>query len=66
MAATALAGLIFALGPGHNIPFIGSTPGVPLELAIMGIVILVSSFVLVGSQYLLKNWQRLSKAEALK
>jgi len=26
--ATALAGLVFALGPGHNIPFLGSTPAV--------------------------------------
>ena len=25
--ATAVAGLVFALGPGHNIPFLGGTPG---------------------------------------
>ena len=55
--ATALAGLIFALGPGHNIPFIGSTPGVPKEVAIMAAVILVSSIVLVNSHRLLTNSQ---------
>jgi hypothetical protein len=44
--ATALAGLIFALGPGHNIPFIGGTSGVWFEMAIMGAVIAVSAVVL--------------------
>jgi len=46
--ATALAGFIFALGPGHNIPFIGGTPGVGKELAIMFAIISVSSLVLVA------------------
>jgi hypothetical protein len=45
--ATALAGFIFALGPGHNIPFIGGTPGVGKELAILLAIISVSSLVLV-------------------
>jgi MFS family permease len=45
--ATALAGFIFALGPGHNIPFIGGTSGVGKELAIMLVIISVSSLVLV-------------------
>ncbi|UCH60817.1 MAG: hypothetical protein JSV61_04875 [Anaerolineales bacterium] len=45
--ATALAGFVFALGPGHNIPFIGGTPGVMKELLIMSAVILVSALVLV-------------------
>lgn len=55
--ATALAGLVFALGPGHNIPFIGGTMGVGKEIAIMGIVIVISSLVLVeGHFYLGKNW----------
>jgi hypothetical protein len=45
--ATAAAGFIFALGPGHNIPLIGGTPGVGKELAIMSAVILVSAVVLV-------------------
>jgi hypothetical protein len=45
--ATALAGFVFALGPGHNIPFIGGTPGVGKELAIMTAVTLVAALVLV-------------------
>jgi hypothetical protein len=43
----ALAGLMFALGPGHNIPFIGGTGGVYKEWAIMGSIIIPSAFVLV-------------------
>jgi hypothetical protein len=46
-SATALAGFIFALGPGHNIPFIGGTPGVGKELAIMLAIISISSLALV-------------------
>jgi xanthosine utilization system XapX-like protein len=45
--ATAVAGFVFALGPGHNIPFIGGTPGVAKELAIMAAVTLVAALVLV-------------------
>ena len=45
--ATAVAGCVFALGPGHNIPFLGGTPGVGKELAIMTAVTLVSALVLV-------------------
>lgn len=48
--ATAAAGFIFALGPGHNIPLIGGTPGVGKELAIMLAIIVVSALVLVESQ----------------
>lgn len=47
--ATALAGFIFALGPGHNIPLIGGS-GVQYlgkELAIMMAIIVVSALVLV-------------------
>lgn len=51
--ATALSGFVFALGPGHNIPFIGGTTGVAKELAIMGAVVLVSSLVLVEGHALL-------------
>lgn len=46
-AATALAGFIFALGPGHNIPFIGGTSGVGKEIVIMLSIITVASLVLV-------------------
>lgn len=48
--ATAVAGFIFALGPGHNIPLIGGTPGVPKEVAIMMAVIVVAALVLVEGQ----------------
>lgn len=45
--ATALAGFVFALGPGHNIPFIGGTSGVGMQAAIMVAIISVSALVLV-------------------
>jgi len=45
--AMATAGLVFALGPGHNIPFLGNTPGVGKELALLGAIALTSSVVLV-------------------
>ncbi|HEX6305081.1 MAG TPA: hypothetical protein VFZ76_12885 [Anaerolineales bacterium] len=51
--ATALAGFAFALGPGHNIPLIGGTPGVGKEVLIMMAIILVSAQVLVETHYLL-------------
>ena len=44
---TSLAGLIFALGLGHNIPFLGNTPAAGKGLAILLAIILVSAFVLV-------------------
>ncbi len=45
--ATAVAGFVFALGPGHNIPFIGGTSGLGKELTLMAAVIVVSALVLV-------------------
>lgn len=48
--ATAVAAFIFALGPGHNIPLIGGTPGVGKELVIMTAIIVVSALVLVEGQ----------------
>jgi hypothetical protein len=53
--ATAVAGLIFALGPGHNIPLIGGTGGTGKELAIMAAVILVSAVVLVSGEARLRK-----------
>jgi hypothetical protein len=50
--ATAVAGFVFALGPGHNIPFIGGTPGVGKEMVIMAAIIFVSAVVLVETQAL--------------
>jgi hypothetical protein len=45
--AMAVAGFVFALGPGHNIPLLGGTPGVGKEFALMTAVTLVSALVLV-------------------
>jgi hypothetical protein len=47
--ATAVAGFIFALGPGHNIPFLGNTPGTLKGIVILLAVILPAAFILVGS-----------------
>jgi hypothetical protein len=49
----AVAGFVFALGPGHNIPFGGGTPAVGLEITIMAIVVVVSSVILVEGRALL-------------
>lgn len=51
--STALAGFVFALGPGHNIPLIGSTAGVGKEVLIMLAIISVSALVLVESHHFL-------------
>jgi hypothetical protein len=53
--ATATAGFIFALGPGHNIPFIGGTSGVAKELAILAAIVVVSALVLVESHAWLRR-----------
>jgi hypothetical protein len=47
--ATALAGFVFALGPGHNIPFIGGTHGVAKQLAMMAIIVGTAALALVES-----------------
>jgi hypothetical protein len=44
---TGLAGLALAIGPGHNIPFLGGTVAAGKEMAILGIVVLVSALILV-------------------
>ena len=48
--ATALAGFIFALGPGHNIPFLGNTPGTLKGVAILFAIVMVSAMVLVETR----------------
>ncbi|HLB46280.1 MAG TPA: hypothetical protein VJL59_04555 [Anaerolineales bacterium] len=48
--ATALAGFVFALGPGHNIPLLGNTPAVGKGVVLLIIIIFVSAIVLVESQ----------------
>ncbi len=53
---TGLAGLVFALGPGHNIPFLGNTPAAGKGLALLLAVTGVSAFVLVEvSEWLRKR-----------
>jgi hypothetical protein len=47
-AATALAGLVFAIGPGHNIPLLGGTPAEGKGLALLVAIVLVSALVLVA------------------
>jgi hypothetical protein len=50
--STALAGFVFALGPGHNIPFLGSTPGTGKGIVMLLAIIAVSSIMLVE----IENW----------
>ena len=59
--ATALAGLVFALGPGHNIPFLGSTAGKAKGLAILLLVILVSAVALVEIEWWMRGVVALSR-----
>ena len=45
--ATAVAGLAYALGPGHNIPLLGNTPAAGKGILLLLAITLVSAFVLV-------------------
>jgi hypothetical protein len=47
--AMALAGFVFALGPGHNVPFLGNTPATAKGLALLGVLIVVGAVVQVGA-----------------
>jgi len=49
-AATALAGLVFAIGPGHNIPLLGGTPAASKGVILLVLIIAVASVVLVEAQ----------------
>jgi len=51
--ATGVAGLVFAIGPGHNIPMFGSTPVAFKQLAILLAVVAASALVLVEGGALL-------------
>ena len=56
--ATAAAGLAFALGPGHNIPFLGHTPAAGKGLILLLAITLVSSIVLVEAAHsLTARWE---------
>ncbi len=45
--ATAIAGLVYALGPGHNIPLLGNTPAVGKGIILLLVITLVAALVLV-------------------
>ncbi len=47
VGTTLLAAVALAVGPGHNIPLLGGTPAVGMELAVLGAVVLVAAIVLV-------------------
>jgi hypothetical protein len=44
---TGLAGLVFALGPGHNIPLLGGTAGAAKGAVLLASIVVASTFVLV-------------------
>jgi hypothetical protein len=48
--STGLAGFVFALGPGHNIPLLGSTPAAGRGLVLLVTIVLTAAFVLVTVQ----------------
>jgi len=54
--ATALAGFVFALGPGHNIPLLGNTPVVGKGIVLLVVITAISAVVLVeGEAWLARN-----------
>ena len=53
--ATALAGMVFALGPGHNIPFLGNTPATGKGIVLLLSVVMVSAVVLVEAEFALRG-----------
>jgi hypothetical protein len=55
--AMALAGLLLALGPGHNIPFLGRTPAVGKEISLLIAVALASSITLAKADEWLERYQ---------
>ncbi len=60
--ATALAGFVFALGPGHNVPFLGNTPATGKGIALLVAIVLAASIVLVeGHAALTRGSYPLSK-----
>ena len=49
-AATALAGFVFALGPGHNVPLLGAMPGAGTGTVLLLAIAAVSAVVLVEGE----------------
>ncbi len=54
--AMALASLVFAIGPGHNIPLLGNTPAVGKGIVLLIAIIATSAIVLVESNALLARF----------
>jgi MFS family permease len=54
--ATGIAGLVFALGPGHNIPFLGNTPASGKGIVVLLIIILSAAVVLVEMSAMMSGW----------
>ena len=60
--ATALAGFVFALGPGHNVPFLGNQPATGKGIILLLAIVLAASIVLVeGHAALIRGSFRFSK-----
>jgi hypothetical protein len=53
--ATALAGFFFAVGPGHNVPFLGNQPATGKGIILLVAIVLSASIVLVKTSYLLSR-----------
>jgi hypothetical protein len=53
--AIAMANLAFALGPGHNIPCLGSTPATGKSIVLLLWIVVVSAVVLVEAQFVLRG-----------
>lgn len=62
--AAAIAGFVFALGPGHNIPFLGNQPATGKGIILLIAIILSASVVLVevhavlSSRLLVGSWRK--------
>ena len=54
--ATAIAGFTFALGPGHNIPFLGNTSATWKGIAVLLVIVLCAAFVLVEMSAMMSGW----------
>jgi hypothetical protein len=53
--ATALAGFVFALGPGHNVPFLGNQPATGKGIVLLVAIVLTASIALVEGHAALLN-----------
>jgi hypothetical protein len=52
---TALAGFVFALGPGHNVPFLGNQPATGKGIVLLIAIVLAASVVLVEGHAVLRR-----------